>query len=619
MADRVAQVKAMLVEKRLQRERGLKGGGEQSSHAGGGGGGGVDPNEKISSLLQYLDEQENSLNHSFTSDATHESRSKEDKRSLVTLRMDLEEQTRNVEALRKALERQKQREKELLLRHKEEDAERLAAQKKETEEVINRHMAFADQLLHDKELLAQRCTNLAAEIDTIKLQCSQQLKEMQEQHSLHLAKQKQQLEAASKLRQEKWVAEKTKSIKELTVKGLEPEIQRMLQKHKIEIRKLEEDHAERLRTLKEDCNAEADERLRRLRERSAVEREEAIAAERDACSTRLKDQYRKLEEQFQNQVARWKADLAMEREKLEAIRQQDQHQFDMKLRKLQTEAEKREDELNRVHAELVREMEKKHHEEMSQLRGKLAQDQKAWKDSYVEETRAQLEEKERVLREKLTRERDAEIEVVIVRLGEENELAQKTVMLRFQEEIESLREQHAAEIRQLKAQGNEWAEKFTSLSQKHSDLNQLVANLNAQINDLELELHSKDGHAKRLERTISELRLDIQQRQRETNLLQSDAASELQANRDQFEMQINSLNSRIASMQVEHDEQLRDIKDHEVAELNQLENRVRKTIARKDEQIAALRDQVEVSELQIRKLEQLLHQQREELSRSLAS
>ena len=53
-----------------------------------------------------------------------------------------------------------------------------------------------------------------------------------------MKKQKEILEAAEKLRREKWIQEKTEQIKEMTVKGLEPDIQRLIAKHKAEIKKL---------------------------------------------------------------------------------------------------------------------------------------------------------------------------------------------------------------------------------------------------------------------------------------------------------------------------------------------------------------------------------------------
>lgn len=53
-----------------------------------------------------------------------------------------------------------------------------------------------------------------------------------------MKKQKEISEAAEKIRREKWIKEKTQEIKEMTVKGLEPDIQKLIAKHKAEIKKI---------------------------------------------------------------------------------------------------------------------------------------------------------------------------------------------------------------------------------------------------------------------------------------------------------------------------------------------------------------------------------------------
>ncbi len=52
--------------------------------------------------------------------------------------------------------------------------------------------------------------------------------------------------AAERLRRERWLEQKTREIKELTVKGLAPEVQALVAKHKDEIQHLKALHEQEL-------------------------------------------------------------------------------------------------------------------------------------------------------------------------------------------------------------------------------------------------------------------------------------------------------------------------------------------------------------------------------------
>lgn len=54
-----------------------------------------------------------------------------------------------------------------------------------------------------------------------------------------LRRQKEAWAAAEKIKRESWAEEKTREVKELTIKGLEPEIQRLMAKHKVDLRKVQ--------------------------------------------------------------------------------------------------------------------------------------------------------------------------------------------------------------------------------------------------------------------------------------------------------------------------------------------------------------------------------------------
>jgi 5-azacytidine-induced protein 1 len=65
------------------------------------------------------------------------------------------------------------------------------------------------------------------------------------------------------------------------VKGLEPEIQRIVEKNKEDLRKAEERHQVELRERKEEILLEQDRKFQDMRERLTREKEDALDVERE--------------------------------------------------------------------------------------------------------------------------------------------------------------------------------------------------------------------------------------------------------------------------------------------------------------------------------------------------
>ena len=59
--------------------------------------------------------------------------------------------------------------------------------------------------------------------------------------------------AEEKIRRETWESDKVRSIKEMTIKGLEPEIQRIITQHKEEKKRLEAKYKEEIRQRLEEA------------------------------------------------------------------------------------------------------------------------------------------------------------------------------------------------------------------------------------------------------------------------------------------------------------------------------------------------------------------------------
>ncbi|XP_009069736.1 PREDICTED: centrosomal protein of 131 kDa, partial [Acanthisitta chloris] len=138
--------------------------------------------------------------------------------SMMRLKLEVEEKKRAVSLLQTALTQQR----ELTDRHvkqtEKELSHQLRLQREQYEAAIQRHLAFIDQLLDDKKVLSEKCEAVVAELKQVDHKYGQKISQMQEQHELEIKKLKELMSATEKIRREKWMEEKTKKIKEITVK-----------------------------------------------------------------------------------------------------------------------------------------------------------------------------------------------------------------------------------------------------------------------------------------------------------------------------------------------------------------------------------------------------------------
>lgn len=150
------------------------------------------------------------------------------KSKMIGQQIEIEEQNRQLILLKEELKRLKQEIKIQQEQHSLDIKSKMNLQRKEYETIIKRHLAFIDNLLVEKQELTQKSQDLSVQVKTVEKNFLDKIKNLQEFHAKDLKNQKETLLAGEKIKREKWLQEKTKIIKEQTVKGLEPEIQRML-------------------------------------------------------------------------------------------------------------------------------------------------------------------------------------------------------------------------------------------------------------------------------------------------------------------------------------------------------------------------------------------------------
>ena len=112
------------------------------------------------------------------------------------------------------------------------------------EKSVKKHLACIQTLLNDKEDLTKRLETMSRECTKLKEAHDSDKKKFEKAQASALSELQAKWQASEKQKREAWATKEAKKIKESTVKAMEPDIALMLNRHKAEKRRMEEEHAE---------------------------------------------------------------------------------------------------------------------------------------------------------------------------------------------------------------------------------------------------------------------------------------------------------------------------------------------------------------------------------------
>ncbi|XP_014912627.1 centrosomal protein of 131 kDa-like isoform X2 [Poecilia latipinna] len=572
---------------------------------------------KLQSIMSFLDEMEKSEQErprSVTSGSHREAVLSEEElvgidhvsataaevsSSMMRIKLELEEKKRTVNMLQAALAQQR----ELTARHVKETEKELSRnfqlQKEQYEATIQRHLTFIDQLINDKKALSERCEGVVAELKHVDQKYTKKIAHMQQQHELEIKKLKDLMSATEKIRREKWIDEKTKKIKEITIKGLEPEVQKLISKHKQELKKL--------RTLHEAELLQADERAAQryvrqseeLRQQLETEKEEQCRRERELAKQRYDKQLQEEELSLQQQRRRLYKEVADEKERvvelaarqrgeLEELRRQLEENSSLASRALREEMDKSREE-----------QERRHQMEMKILQERLDVEKQTWEETYKKKEEAWMLSRERELKEELRRERDKEIEIAIWTLEEETSKDKEECERAADNKIRRLKEKYDAELREL-----ERSERAAVEKQQEARKQQVEAQ--GELIRLQAALRQKEQEVQDVTQTRDKL---AEERGTLAEVIRQEFADRLVMTEEEnrkLKVEVSEVRARL---RLELERITRE-KEEELAEVHQ---RVKSAILKKEETVNNLRKQYEAAVKRADHLEALWEQQRKHL------
>lgn len=535
------------------------------------------------------------------------------KAKMASLKVDLDQRDKTIKELAGAVARGKSELSSVREEHSKEIAAHLAIQRAEYEAKVKRNLEFVDQLVNDKLALSSKCEDMAAEFQLLERRFESKLREAEERQQRDMKKQKESILVSEKIRRENWMRDKSKEIKEMTVRGLQPEVERLIEKHKTELRRMEDANQEEVRRQREVLTEAHERAVTEVRERMLLERERAVERERELASVRLREQSERFDQQLQAQRARLADDMAKERDRLETLHRSERQRIeDMYGMQVMDDSRKLAN-VQREWAEKEEELQRRHATEMSRLREQLEVEKEQWRIQVGEAMEKEKKEAMAKTKQELDRQRDEEIEVVICRLEEEAEATRVRLKEEADDKVARAKEQAKAQVESAKEEERGVMDKYLALFKQHSAADERLRAQQEAILDLEQQLARKTQAAERLEREVEKAEGEVGRRE---SALQGEHQDQLHA----LHRKLALLNDEVRSVELagkeaaaRHDHELREVNRRKMEELDAINGRVRSTVARKDDAIAALQQQVGEADARVRQYEELLDKQRQEL------
>ncbi|XP_036052553.1 LOW QUALITY PROTEIN: centrosomal protein of 131 kDa [Onychomys torridus] len=498
--------------------------------------------------------------------------------SMMRLKLEVEEKKQAMILLQRALAQQR----DLTVRRvKETEKElnrQLRQQKEHYEATIQRHLSFIDQLIEDKKILSEKCEAVVTELKQGDQRCRERVAQMQEQHELEIKKLKELMSATEKIRREKWINEKTKKIKEITVKGLEPEIQKLIAKHKQEVR--------RLRGLHEAELQQRDEQAAQRHLRQAAELREHLEREKEALG---KQERERAQQRFEQHLEQEHRALEQQRRRLYNEVADEKERLGQQAARQRAELEESSAALTRtLRAEFERsreEQEQRHQMELKALKDQLEAERQAWVASCAKKEEAWLLTRERELKEEIRKGRDQEIELVIHRLEADMTLAKEESERAAESRVKRVRDKYETEL---------------------SELEQSERKLQERCTELKGRLGEAEGEKERLQSLVRQKEKELEDVRAVNTQMCSERASLAQVVRQEFADQLAASQEESQRLKAE----LAELRARQQMELDEVHRRVKTALAKKEEAVNSLRKQHEAAVKRADHLEELLEQHR---------
>ncbi|XP_043517333.1 centrosomal protein of 131 kDa-like [Frieseomelitta varia] len=498
------------------------------------------------------------------------------KEDVATAQLLLEEKNATISFLKEQLKTERKAACDKLEEQKRSSSSKLQQQEEKYKGIVKRHQKFIEQLISEKTDLTEKCNSLAQRVKEIEIKMQRDLKAASDRHIVELQRAKEHFAAAEKIKRERWIETRTTKIKEMTVKGLEPELRNMMDQHAEEIQKLRNIHMKELQDSELRIIRRSNQQLEQLRLELTASYERMLVNEKNILGVRYQEKLEEQENQFKTQQMKLVQEI-----------QRDRENFTKEQAKREAEMEANLQEKHLQHQKEIENLKQQHSNEKKTFEESLKAEWEAWLLDYKRQQNLRIEQAENKIKDECNKERDRQIELAIESLEKDSRNERAMLQRNFDCKLRSLRDKYEIDLQ-------------TTIDNEQLQKTKLIQTKD-KLEKTEIQLQQAES---KLQEYVSELNNAnevIKRLSMERNNSKKLARQEIEQEKRELEEKIASLYQEITRINVNRD-----------TSMAQLHSRIKLIITQKVLTIKNLTKELHDVKLKCQHLEKLLDQQRRE-------
>ena len=468
-------------------------------------------------------------------------------------------------------------------------------------------------LITEKKSLEEKNAKLEQKLSEVEKQNYKKLQKMRDNYELEIGKCKEAWYQTEKIRRKKWESQKIQEIKTLTAKGLQPEIENIISKHKIELSNLENQYLQKMREFQEKIILETEQKNSEFKYKITKEKDNIIEEEKKKCDERIKKQRKIYEEEINEERKRWNSKIDNEIQRLETLREKDKRIYEEQISQLEERNKKslfsNDDYYKKKFDEIKKEYNDKLKEDLDKKREELEHEN----NDILEKKKNELDKKYQDMKKELMIDRDKQLNIIIQKLSEESMTERKKNYKECEKKSNEKNILLIEENSELKKKCMEMSNKLEAETKNRINLEQNIELLNKKLKEKNFNFELQEKKLFEMEKNYNDVNDKLYGLSNEFKKEKTNLELEMKTALERGDAEIILLKNKLESERKAFQEEKKDIINMHKNEIENLEKKIKLSFAKKDEIIMKLQLDNQTKQITIEKYEEMLNRKRKEI------